>query len=273
MIIFRTFTILIAGLFPVATLAGAEPGWPDLLKAIYGDRIMVPAGDVIALSAPYRSVDDTRAPLGADIVAPIGKKLVSVTLVIDDNPMPVSAVFEFTQPQRRFDFEGTFRINGPTPIHVIAETADGALYVAEQFVKTTGQAACSAPPGTDPEAALATLGNMTIVFEEGRLAEGTHKPVGGMSGFSKRATLTISHPSHSGLQMDQITLLYTPMRYVQDVDITVNGDAYVNLSGSISLSENPELTLSVPGDTRLVGVTMTDSDGTVSTVTQGVTGY
>ena len=88
-----------------------------------------------------------------------------------------------------------------------------------------------------------------------------------------RMDLDISHPSHSGMQMDQISMLFIPMRYVETVKIDLDGAGYVSLTGSISLSENPQLGLSVPGDTSRVSVTMTDTDGTVSKVTRQFGGF
>jgi sulfur-oxidizing protein SoxY len=73
--------------------------------------------------------------------------------------------------------------------------------------------------------------------------------------------------------MDQISLLFIPLRYVETVDIAVDGGGYVEMTGSISLSENPRVSLSVPGRTQAVDVTMTDTDGTVSHAQATLPGY
>ncbi len=146
-------------------LAAGE-AWEAIRTELFGERTLLDGRDVIALDAPYRTYEDARTELAAQIRAPEGTDLAKVTLVLDENPMPVSAVFEMERPQPGFYFDVTMRINGPTPLHVIAETTDGRAFVAEQFVKTSGQGACAAPPGTDPEAALATLGQMTIDVAE-----------------------------------------------------------------------------------------------------------
>jgi sulfur-oxidizing protein SoxY len=85
--------------------------------------------------------------------------------------------------------------------------------------------------------------------------------------------LTIDHPSHSGMQKDQISLLFIPMRYVGDVEIDLDGGDYVEITGSISLSENPRVSLSIPSATRSVDVTMTDTSGTVSTLHKDLAGF
>ncbi|MGB0905078.1 MAG: thiosulfate oxidation carrier protein SoxY, partial [Mangrovicoccus sp.] len=208
---------------------------------------------------PYRTSDDARTHIGAKVTAPQGQLLSKVWLVLDENPMPVSAVFAFDRPLPQFSFDATMRINGPTPLHVIAQTSNGALFMAEGHVKTSGQGACAAPPGTDPEEALATLGDMLLQFDEAGSLTGKLRE---MAGLDQRLSVDIQHPSHSGMQMDQISLLFIPMRYVDNLDIELDGQGYVDITGSISLSENPALSLSVPADTARAKVTLHDTDGT-----------
>ena len=87
-----------------------------------------------------------------------------------------------------------------------------------------------------------------------------------------RMDVEISHPSHSGMQMDQISLLFIPMRYVETVEIDLDGAGFVTMTGSISLSENPRVSLAVPQGTKAVDVTMTDTDGTVATASKTLAG-
>ncbi len=251
--------VLLMVCLTLPALAGES--WDAVRTQLYGDRALNDGSDMIALDAPYRTQNDSRTQIAAMVQSPPGLLLGKITLVLDENPMPVSAVFDLDQPQAGFFFDVTMRVNGPTGLHVVAETTDGQLWVTEGFVKTSGQGACAAPPGTDPELALATLGNMGL--EVDRLLPGG-TGLSGLSARLRRLDVDISHPSHSGMQMDQITLLYIPMRYVEDVQIDLDGAGYVDMTGSISLSENPRVGLSVPGKTRSVDVTMTDTKGTVS---------
>lgn len=238
-----------------------ESAWPAIRDQLFAGQPILTAGGVIALDAPYRTTNDARTVLGATLEAPEGAMIAGVTLVIDENPMPVSAVVRLEQPQARFRFGTTVRVNGPTPVHVIAEMADGRLFGAETFVKTSGQGACAAPPGTDPEKALATLGDITIGVAADR---GDGLDLADYLAGQTEMSVGISHPSHSGLQMDQITLLFIPMRYIDRVEVAVDGAGFASVTGSISLSENPEMTLTIPAGTRSIGVTMTDTEGTVS---------
>lgn len=248
-----------------------EPSWPDLRNELYGEQLLMQTGNTISIDAPYRSDMDSRTQIGATVTAPQGEMLNSVTVILDENPMPVSAVFTFEQPVSSFFFDLTMRVNGPTPLHVVAKTGRGQLFVADTFVKTSGQGACSAPPGTDPELALATIGNMAIdvqAFSPKPKLLQTAVPTSEAADLAhgKRMDLSIQHPSHSGMQMNQISLLYIPARYIDTIAVALDGAPYVAITGSISLSENPRISLSIPAAAQTIDVTLTDTGGTRTTV-------
>ena len=69
-----------------ATPSFATSSWDDIRNDLYGERVLIPAEDVIAIDAPYRAADDTRTMIGADIQAPGGRRIAEVTVVLDENP-------------------------------------------------------------------------------------------------------------------------------------------------------------------------------------------
>lgn len=254
------------------TAGAAEASWPDLKHALFGEQILISSQGVIEIDAPYRTSNDARTHLGGTIAVPEGTTIESVMVVLDENPMPVSAVFDFAKGVPTFSFDVTMRVNGPTPMHVIAKTTDGHHFVSEAFVKTSGTGACAAPPGTDPELALATLGDMDLDVTDTpqlvSLASLSTQP----APVEKDLTIAIDHPSHSGLQMDQISLLFIQARFIDTIEVDVNGQDFVDITGSISLSENPDIKISVPGSSRYMDVTLTDTDGFISTSSTTVAG-
>lgn len=250
----------------------AADSWDYIRSELYGARALQDGAHMIAIDAPARTYDDARTDIAAHVVAPKGLRVGSVSVVLDENPMPLSAVFKLDSPQTSFFFDVTLRINGPTPLHVVVETTDGQLWMAESFVKTSGQGACAAPPGTDPEQALATLGEMTLDVADS-LPGGAVGKLSSLSARLRKLDVGVSHPSHSGMQMDQVSLLYIPLRYVEDLKVDLDGAGYVDVTGSISLSENPRIGMSVPSQTQTVDVTMTDTEGTVTHAQKRFAGY
>ncbi|MEO9527789.1 MAG: hypothetical protein ABJG32_10470 [Roseibium sp.] len=53
----------------------------------------------------------------------------------------------------------------------------------------------------------------------------------------------------------------------------MNGAPFATMTGSISLSENPQVTVSVPAGTRRVRARLTDTDGTASEVERDLADY
>ncbi len=249
----------------------ADDTWSELQPQIFGDVEISDAAGAIELDAPYRTMDDPRTTLGATVTAPLGQTIESVSLIIDENPMPVSAVFDLASPQRSFTFNAAMRMNGPSLVRVVATLSNGEMIMQSSLVKTSGTGACAAPPTTDPAVAMETLGQMELAYAapEGAqavLASLTDQKAPAQSGTTAgaMAELGIRHPSHSGMQMDQITLLYIPARYVETIEVSSGGQPLFSMTGSISLSENPAIGFEVPEGAGTIDVRMTDTEGAVS---------
>ena len=252
----------------------ADSAWDEIRAELYGEREISSAGDVVTLTAPYRAKDDREVPIATTAHFADGRTVKSVSIIIDGNPMPVSAVFDLETPEQSFAVTANMRINGPTPVRVVVEANDGALYMTEDFVKTSGLGACAAPPISGIKEAMATLGNMTLEPKVTAEAEPesivdslTKVPASSSSvrAKPKNARLEIKHPSHSGMQMDQITLLYILARYVETVEVWTDEDKLFTMTGSISLSEDPEIEFSYSTpDVQEIRVRMTDTEETVS---------
>ena len=207
----------------------ANEVWQKVRASLFAARPIVNAGDdVLLLETPNRAEDAAIVPISIKVRAPQdAKQYVSkLYLLIDNNPSPIAAVFSFTPNSGRADVETRVRVDEYTHVRAVAEMNDGTLLMATRFVKASG--GCSAPPGKDPQAALATLGKMKFRVE-GDVA--ARKPV--------LAQLMISHPNNSGLAMDQATRQFTPAHYVRTVNVSYGGKPVMSADVDISISENP----------------------------------
>ncbi len=265
--VFKTI-IATAALAVLPTTSIAGEAWDDISPLMFDkdrDVTMATAGTV-TLRTPYRATDDRRVLMGANVALPDGQLIDKVYLVIDDNPMPVSAVFEMQRPTSDFTFDMTMRLNGPSGIHLVVETTDGQLLVSEGFTKTSGLGACAAPPVNDPAIALKTLGQMKLALAPANPVNAKTRLVSLASGTKVepqpvKATVTFSHPSHSGLQMNQITLLYLPARFIETVKFATDDAPMFTMTGSISISEDPALSVVLPAGSGTLSVDMVDTDG------------
>ena len=114
------------------------------------------------LDTPKRAEDAAIVPLAIRAGFPQTKNryIERVWLMIDNNPSPIAAVFNFTLESGRADIETRVRIEEYSYVRAVALTNDGKLYMAANYVKASG--GCSAPAGKDAIAARANLGKMRL---------------------------------------------------------------------------------------------------------------
>jgi sulfur-oxidizing protein SoxY len=75
------------------------------------------------------------------------------------------------------------------------------------------------------------------------------------------ATLMLRHPNFTGMQMDQVTRLVTPARYVKQVKVMQGDRLVIDLTGDISISADPVIGFlydaKAPGDLAVQAVDST----------------
>ena len=208
----------------------SSPRWQQVRKGLFGARALHPGDGVIVLEAPPRAEDAAVVPvaLRAQFPQTPARHIRRLMLLIDNNPSPVAATFDYTLDSGRAEVETRVRVDEYGFLRAVAETNDGELYMATRYVKASG--GCSAPPGKDPAAALASLGRMRL------RVQGDPR-----SGEPVLAQLMISHPNHSGLVMDQLTRQYTPAHFVRKVEVTYAGRPVLTADLDFAISENPHL--------------------------------
>ena len=76
------------------------------------------------------------------------------------------------------------------------------------------------------------------------------------------ALLMIRHPNNSGLQMDQVTRLYTPARYIEKLAVYQGPDLVFSMAAGISISEDPNFRFTFkPNGAKMFRVEAEDTAG------------
>jgi sulfur-oxidizing protein SoxY len=219
----------------VSRLDAVEPidPWPGLVQDIFNNRGMNDGGDVIAIEMPYRAEDAAIVPvtLRSKLVPDDSRRLKTITLVIDQNPAPMAAKFAIGPDARVSEISTRVRVNSYTNVHAVAELSDGKLYMVKTYVKASG--GCSAPAGKNAEEARNRLGQM-------KYRQFTRADQGPSSG-AREAQVMIGHPNNSGLQMDQITHLYIPAFFIDELRLWQDDSPVLSMEGGISISEDPNI--------------------------------
>jgi len=233
--------------------------WQQLRQAIFGNRPVQDGRDVLTLQAPYRAEDAALVPVAMVLKQPTTIK--GLYLVIDNNPSPMAAHFTFGRDADPHEIRLRVRVNDYTDVHAVAETQDGKLYSVSDFVKAAG--GCSAPSGQSVADAMKGIGGMKL------RVLGDYAP-----GRPLDVKLLIRHPDFNGMQMDQVTRLVTPARFIDSTEVTYNGALVFNLDTGISLSSDPAITFGfVPKAAGQLKVVAHDTDHAVFTRNFDIPGH
>jgi sulfur-oxidizing protein SoxY len=212
--------------------SSAGKAWDDIRAGVFAGRTIQPAGDIVALSAPFRPLDQRAVPVDVEAKFADGRSVRGITLIVDENPSPVAARFEFGGTREHVHLATKLRLNAGTDVRAIVEASDGQLYMADSFVRFAGgQAACSAPPSGSPEEIAASMGRMSL--------EPLSKKQAAATEIEPRARLKIMHPNHTGMVLDQLTLLYVPLRILTEVDVRQGEERVFTMQGSMTMAQDP----------------------------------
>jgi sulfur-oxidizing protein SoxY len=245
----RLYLLLLGLLFGLGApqVQAAQPPdgvrWASLKEGLFGSRFLQDdSGARLSLEMPDRAADASAVPLAITVRAMPGDPGVrKLYLVIDKNPSPVGAIFEFGAARNGVALEIRVRIEDYTWVRVIAEREDGSLIAAKHYIKAAG--GCSAPAGKSLAERHAGMGQMKWRVDGSRV-----------SGGDQWVQLLIRHPNDSGLAMDQLTRLYDPPMFVNNVIVTRGDMLIFSAQVDFSISQNPAFRFTLPaggsGDLR-----------------------
>lgn len=219
--------------------------WDDLRVSVVGLETEPPQDAArLDLTAPSRAHEAAIVPVhmtqGAD--AP---PITALSLIVDENPAPIAAEYQFGPAVMPLDFEVRVRVDGYSGVRAIATQQDGTQLMAGRFVKAAG--GCSAPPGRNMAELRAVMGQMRwrSTIEDGR----------------HYGTLMIRHPNFSGLQRDQLTLLPIPAHFIDRLEVSQGDATLFTMSAGISISEDPVFRFAYRPDGQPINVLVEDTNG------------
>ena len=205
---------LIIFLFPISVCSDS---WKEWLKDdLYEEQFLEQTDDII-IESPYRAIDSGNVPI---VITTKSKDLIKFTLIIDENPTPCCATFEFVGLLPYI--ETNIRVNAYTHLTVVAEDIDGNLYVNRKFIKAAG--GCSATPIVDNDV---PKDRVDIIDDK------LH--------FDKKK-IQFNHPNYSGLQFNQLTRTEIPADYIDSVVVKTSKGIF-SYEGTIGISQNHYFTL------------------------------
>lgn len=208
--------------------------WEDMRGDVFGEREIKDAAGIFSIEAPYRAHDAAIVPVTIKQDPETDLTIEKLTIIIDENPAPVVAELEFGPAMGAVDLQTRVRVDLYSNIRAIAEASDGNLYMAGRFVKASG--GCSAPALKDMETSISQAGKMRMRFFGPQKVEEAVLP---HSGDRREAQVMVRHPNFSGMQMNQLTQLFIPAFFVNEMEVKQGEDLVFRMEAGISISEDP----------------------------------
>jgi sulfur-oxidizing protein SoxY len=223
--------------------------WKLLQQAVFKDRPVEDGSSFISIDAPVRALDAALVPVALLIGG--SRPIRGMYLIIDSNPAPLAGHFTFGPKADPHGIKLRVRVDAYTYLHAVAETADGHLYSAARFIKASG--GCSAPAGSDEQQALQDIGHIKVKLLDPFVA-----------GQRMQAQLMIRHPNFNGMQMNQVTRMYTPARFIRSIDVNYGAASVLHVDSDISMSTDPVITFGfVPPAAGELSVSVRDTQDKV----------
>jgi sulfur-oxidizing protein SoxY len=223
--------LLAAGIGDTLAESNDDP-WPDIAQNAFNGRQLDDGTGLLAIEMPYRAEDAAIVPVTVRATLPAGdeRRVRAFTIIIDENPAPVAATFTLGPNSGISSISTRVRVDSYTNVHAVAELSDGKLYFVKTYVKASG--GCSAPAAKNLDDSLANLGQMQMrQFASAIDAQAT----------AREAQVMIRHPNNSGLQMDQLTRLYTPAFFILGLKVWQGDDLIFSMESGISISQDPNI--------------------------------
>ncbi|MDG1169629.1 MAG: quinoprotein dehydrogenase-associated SoxYZ-like carrier [Sulfitobacter sp.] len=270
----RLFSLTMAAicaLVPVASSAGGSssfqpaymqtqnpivPGetWEWLKEEVAGDVALVDGEDLVSFDAPPRAFDAATVPFTVTQRSGTGVRITHMAIVVDENPMPIAAEFDFGPLMGDIAIEGRVRYDVYSNIRAVLTGDDGQIYMVGRFVEAAG--GCSAAVSKDVAVAEASMGQMRL--KQIDTSGGVE-----MSSAPKEAQLMIRHPNFTGMQVHEGTMNTIDPRYVDFVEVMLGDEMLFTMTGGFSISENPTFRFNYRDNgAGLMTVRARDSDGT-----------
>jgi sulfur-oxidizing protein SoxY len=233
-----------------AMAQAVETSWPSLQKSYFSGK-KLEAATFVHLTAPARAASGEQVPFAFSIDHPMTAQryIKSVTVFVDANPVPLTAIFHFNPDSGKAEISSRIRFESDSLVHVVAESSDGRFYVNAIAVKASG--GCGGPTAGDNAAVMAAAGKMKMALD-GPLKLGD----------VNQARLLIRHPMYTGLQRDLSTNGFRPAFFINKIEVTYNGKPVMTADTFIGISENPSIQFGfVAGRPGALQVLIHDNEG------------
>ncbi len=237
----------------VVSSAHAAPvdAWPTLREAFFAGKTLQESPAPVRLEVPPTAENPALVPVRMVAIRPGIKR---VWLLVDANPVPMTATLSLLRDIPDFEFETRIRLEKSTRVRVVVEDVHGQYSMTSVEVRTPG-GGCGGGLDGDEAKLRAEAGRIKIRHEPS--APSTTNPASG------RWVLMIKHPMRTGFERTTQGYYAKPW-YIRQVQIAQGGQPLLNADLGVGISADPWITLpalsNLPAELR---VSASDNEGNV----------
>lgn len=224
--------------------------WPALKESFFAGKTIEPA-TFMKLEGPKRAESGAQVPITLTIDKRLGEQdaIKKVYVIVDANPIPLAAIYHFTDMSGKPQLATRIRMETDSYIHAIGETEDGRLFMTDLVIRAAG--GCGGSVDGDDTAIRAAAGKIKMSVEPAPQA-----------GEPAVASFHIKHPMFTGLQRDLASGGYKPAFYIQKVTFTHNGKPVMDADFAVGVAEDPYLRFNyLPDGPGMLEVNASDNEG------------
>ena len=234
----------------------ASETWEILRSDVTDAETFLDGNELFYFQAPKAAYDPAYVPFTIRQKRGTGERVTHLTIVVDENPAPMAAAFEFGPLIGDLYLDSRVRYDTPSNIRAIAKTDKGNTYMVGRFVNAAGGCAAGAPK--DPVAALKGVGKMKLRQFKARGS------TGGTSGTVRQAQLKIRHPNFTGMQTNADGSPPIEARFVDMIEVRLGDELLFRMTGGFSISEDPSFRFTfIDNGAQAITVHATDTTGAV----------
>lgn len=234
-----------------AVFAEADPKlWAVVKEAFFAKRDIQEV-EFLKVEGPRRAESGAQVPVtySYDKAAANGVVIKKIYVIVDANPIPMTATYHLTDALNGFKLSTRVRYETDSFIHLVGEDANGKLYMAKREIRAAG--GCGGTVENNEAEIRAAAGKIKMNVEQ---------PV--KFGSPTTTTFNIKHVMRTGLQRDLVSQGFVPAFYINKAEFKYNGKPVMTIDVGVGTAEDPYFKFSfIPDAPGTLEVTATDNEG------------
>lgn len=222
--------------------------WAALRDSIFAGKAVEENAGFIHLTASPTAENPALVPITFHIAHP---DITQAWLLVDGNPVPLTATFHFLQAQPEPYAEIRIRLEKSTWVRLVVETAAGTLHMAAVAIKTPG-GGCGGGMSGDEAKLRSEAGEMKLQTD-----------ISGETGKLSQLIYLIKHPMRTGFERTTQGYYARPW-FINRLDFSQDGVPFLGIDLGVGVSADPRLLLSYLAFAgKAISAVATDNEGKV----------